>query len=76
MAAFVQAETAKDGADVVFEVSGSAPGAELMTKLGRVRARIVVVADFLFTASAVLIQPMTAANAGQPSANQIQYRRS
>jgi len=44
--AFVQAETAKDGADVVFEVSGSAPGAELMTKLGRVRARIVVVAVF------------------------------
>jgi threonine dehydrogenase-like Zn-dependent dehydrogenase len=31
---------------VVFEVSGSAPGAELMTKLGRVRARIVIVAVF------------------------------
>jgi (R,R)-butanediol dehydrogenase / meso-butanediol dehydrogenase / diacetyl reductase len=46
VAAFVQAETENDGADVVFEVSGSAPGAELMTKLGRVRARIVVVAVF------------------------------
>jgi threonine dehydrogenase-like Zn-dependent dehydrogenase len=40
------AETGGDGADVVFEVSGSAPGAELMTKLGRVRARIVIVAVF------------------------------
>lgn len=32
------------GADVVFEVSGSAAGAELMTKLARTRGRIVVVA--------------------------------
>lgn len=32
------------GADVVFEVSGSAAGAELMTKLPRVRGRIVMVA--------------------------------
>lgn len=38
--------TGGDGADVVFEVSGSMPGAALMTKLGRVRARIVVVAVF------------------------------
>ncbi len=44
--AYIAAETGNDGADVVFEVSGSAPGAELMTKLGRVRARIVVVAVF------------------------------
>lgn len=43
---YVAAETGNDGADVVFEVSGSAPGAELMTKLGRVRARIVIVAVF------------------------------
>jgi (R,R)-butanediol dehydrogenase / meso-butanediol dehydrogenase / diacetyl reductase len=34
------------GADVVFEVSGSAPGAEMMTKIAKVRGRIVVVAIF------------------------------
>jgi len=34
------------GADVVFEVSGSVPGAEVMTKLAKVRGRIVVVAIF------------------------------
>ena len=34
------------GADVVFEVSGSQPGAEVMTKLAKVRGRIVVVAIF------------------------------
>ncbi|MGY8827041.1 MAG: zinc-dependent alcohol dehydrogenase [Candidatus Latescibacterota bacterium] len=34
------------GADVVFEVSGSASGAEVMTKLAKVRGRIVVVAIF------------------------------
>jgi 2-desacetyl-2-hydroxyethyl bacteriochlorophyllide A dehydrogenase len=34
------------GADVVFEVSGSAAGAELMTKLPRTRGRIVIVAIF------------------------------
>lgn len=39
-------ETGGAGADVVFEVSGSAPGAEMMTKLPRTRGRIVVVAIF------------------------------
>ena len=43
---FVAAETGGAGADVVFEVSGSAAGAELMTKLPRTRGRIVVVAIF------------------------------
>jgi threonine dehydrogenase-like Zn-dependent dehydrogenase len=42
----VTEETATAGADVVFEVSGSAAGAELMTKLGRTRGRIVIVAVF------------------------------
>ncbi len=39
-------ETATAGADVVFEVSGSAAGAEMVTKLPRTRGRIVVVAIF------------------------------
>jgi threonine dehydrogenase-like Zn-dependent dehydrogenase len=34
------------GADVVFEVSGSAAGAATMTQLGRTRGKIVVVAIF------------------------------
>jgi 2-desacetyl-2-hydroxyethyl bacteriochlorophyllide A dehydrogenase len=38
--------TAGTGADVVFEVSGSAAGAEMMTKLPRTRGRIVAVAIF------------------------------
>lgn len=42
--ALVHEETGGAGADVVFEVSGSAAGAELMTKLPRTRGRIVVVA--------------------------------
>jgi threonine dehydrogenase-like Zn-dependent dehydrogenase len=42
----VTRETADAGADVVFEVSGSAAGAELMTKLPRTRGRIVIVAIF------------------------------
>lgn len=42
----VNAETSGAGADVVFEVSGSAAGAELMTKLPRTRGRIVIVAIF------------------------------
>jgi 2-desacetyl-2-hydroxyethyl bacteriochlorophyllide A dehydrogenase len=42
----VNDRTAGAGADVVFEVSGSAAGAELMTKLPRTRGRIVVVAIF------------------------------
>ncbi len=42
----VEALTDGAGADVVFEVSGSAAGAEMMTKLPRTRGRIVVVAIF------------------------------
>src|SRR5437868_3340942 len=42
----VNAETGGAGADVVFEVSGSPAGAEMMTKLPRVRGRLVVVAVF------------------------------
>jgi 2-desacetyl-2-hydroxyethyl bacteriochlorophyllide A dehydrogenase len=42
----VNAETDTAGADVVFEVSGSQSGAEMMTKLPRTRGRIVVVAIF------------------------------
>jgi 2-desacetyl-2-hydroxyethyl bacteriochlorophyllide A dehydrogenase len=44
--ALVNSETRGAGADVVFEVSGSAAGAEMMTKLPRVRGRVVVVAVF------------------------------
>jgi 2-desacetyl-2-hydroxyethyl bacteriochlorophyllide A dehydrogenase len=44
--ALVQSETKEAGADVVFEVSGTAPGAELMTKLPGVRGRVVMVAVF------------------------------
>lgn len=44
--ALVNEETGGAGADAVFEVSGSAAGAELMTKLPRTRGRIVVVAIF------------------------------
>lgn len=39
----VNERTGGAGADVVFEVSGSAPAADLMTKLPRVRGRIVIV---------------------------------
>jgi len=42
----VNERTGGAGADVVFEVSGSAAGVELMTKLPRTRGRIVVVAIF------------------------------
>ncbi|MBL8176950.1 MAG: zinc-binding dehydrogenase, partial [Bryobacterales bacterium] len=42
----VHNQTGGAGADVVFEVSGSAAGAESMTKLPRTRGRIVVVAIF------------------------------
>ena len=44
--AHVEAWTDGGGADVVFEVSGSQPGVEVMTKLAKVRGRIVVVAIF------------------------------
>lgn len=40
----VNDETGTAGADVVFEVTGAPPAAELMTKLPRVRGRIVMVA--------------------------------
>ena len=43
---FVAAHTGGAGADVVFEVSGTAVGAEIMTKLPRTRGRIVVVAIY------------------------------
>ncbi len=46
LVAKVNDETGTAGADVVFEVSGSAAGAEMMTKLPRTRGRIVVVAIF------------------------------
>jgi 2-desacetyl-2-hydroxyethyl bacteriochlorophyllide A dehydrogenase len=44
--ALVNERTAGAGADVVFEVSGSQAGAEMMTKLPRTRGRIVVVAIY------------------------------
>jgi len=46
LVALVNDRTAGAGADVVFEVSGSAAGAEMMTRLPRTRGRIVVVAIF------------------------------
>jgi (R,R)-butanediol dehydrogenase / meso-butanediol dehydrogenase / diacetyl reductase len=46
LAARVTEQTGSAGADVVFEVSGSPAGAEMMTKLPRTRGRIVVVAIF------------------------------
>jgi 2-desacetyl-2-hydroxyethyl bacteriochlorophyllide A dehydrogenase len=39
-------ETGGAGADVVFEVTGAAAGAEMMTKAARVRGRIVIVGVF------------------------------
>ncbi len=42
----VNEATGDAGADVVFEVSGSTQGAEMMTKLPRTRGRIVIVAIF------------------------------
>ncbi|MEM7539808.1 MAG: alcohol dehydrogenase catalytic domain-containing protein [Chloroflexota bacterium] len=46
LSAYVADWTGGAGADVVFEVSGTAIGAETMTKLVRTRGRIVVVAIF------------------------------
>ena len=46
LVAHVEAATGGAGADVVFEVTSSKAGAEMMTKLPRVRGRIVVVAIF------------------------------
>jgi 2-desacetyl-2-hydroxyethyl bacteriochlorophyllide A dehydrogenase len=41
--AYLEDQTAGKGADVVFEVTGSAAGAATMTTLPRIRGRIVVV---------------------------------
>jgi (R,R)-butanediol dehydrogenase/meso-butanediol dehydrogenase/diacetyl reductase len=46
LVAFVQNETSGAGADVVFEVTSSVAGAELMTQLPRTRGRIVIVGIF------------------------------
>jgi (R,R)-butanediol dehydrogenase/meso-butanediol dehydrogenase/diacetyl reductase len=46
LVALVNERTDGAGADVVFEVSGSAAGAEMMTRLPRTRGRIVVVAIY------------------------------
>ncbi|MFN0088397.1 MAG: zinc-binding dehydrogenase [Blastocatellia bacterium] len=46
LVALVEDQTGGAGADVVFEVTGSRAGAEIMTKLPRVRGRIVIVAIF------------------------------
>ena len=46
LVAHVTAQTNQAGADVVFEVSGTPAGAEVMTDLARTRGRIVVVAIF------------------------------
>ena len=44
--ALVNQRTGGAGADIVFEVSGSAAGSDMMTKLPRTRGRIVVVAIY------------------------------
>lgn len=44
--AYVSDRTGTAGADVVFEVTGLAPGAEMMTRLARTRGRIVIVGIF------------------------------
>jgi 2-desacetyl-2-hydroxyethyl bacteriochlorophyllide A dehydrogenase len=46
LVALVEEQTGAAGADVVFEVTSSKAGVEMMTKLPRVRGRIVVVAIF------------------------------
>jgi (R,R)-butanediol dehydrogenase / meso-butanediol dehydrogenase / diacetyl reductase len=46
VAGIVVTQTDGAGADVIFEVSGSAAGAESMTALARTRGRIVIVAIF------------------------------
>lgn len=43
LASYVMNKTADHGVDVVFEVTGTATGAEMMTKLPRIRGRIVIV---------------------------------
>jgi len=44
--AYVTEKTGTAGADVVFEVTGLTPGAEMMTKLARTRGLIVIVGIF------------------------------
>ncbi len=46
LAGLVAEQTGGAGADVIFEVSGSRAGAEVMTQLARTRGRIVIVAIF------------------------------
>ncbi|MHA6483361.1 zinc-dependent alcohol dehydrogenase [Paenibacillus sp. strain BS8-2] len=46
LAEYVQEATGGKGADVVFEVTSSLAGAEVMTKLPKVRGRIVIVGIF------------------------------
>lgn len=46
LASYVNEQTEGTGADVIFEVSGSAAGASVMTELARTRGRIVIVAIF------------------------------
>jgi (R,R)-butanediol dehydrogenase / meso-butanediol dehydrogenase / diacetyl reductase len=46
LVAVVEEQTGGAGADVVFEVTSSKAGAEMMTRLPRVRGRIVIVAIF------------------------------
>jgi (R,R)-butanediol dehydrogenase / meso-butanediol dehydrogenase / diacetyl reductase len=53
---YVTTATETAGADVVFEVTGSAAGAESMTKLVRVRGRIVLVGVFSETPKVNLFQ--------------------
>ena len=54
--AYVNQQTGNAGADVIFEVSGSAAGAATMTKLAKVRGRIVIVAVFGTSISVDLFQ--------------------
>lgn len=46
VAALVNQRTGGAGADIVFEVSGSNPGAAMMTEIARTRARVVMVAIY------------------------------
>ncbi len=54
--AYVNEKTQTAGADVIFEVSGSAAGSQSMTKLAKVRGRIVIVAVFGQSVSVDLFQ--------------------
>jgi 2-desacetyl-2-hydroxyethyl bacteriochlorophyllide A dehydrogenase len=56
LVAYVEAQTKTAGADVIFEVSGSAAGSASMTKLAKVRGRIVIVAVFGQSVSIDLFQ--------------------